>query len=314
MTAINKAIPRGLQVIFIMAIFAVLIWKFAFNTDYYYYSIGAAVVLTIALALAIYHAPVSTSDDGGSRKQKVKSFSEAETEASEEELETGEMALEAVPADGGAARPAANDRGYHGFKSVTEKPDAHDVAIYYFRMAAIAKARDEEANTWRPKPKTIEDAVRDLVANKPADEPVETDAATEYPPATEDVESTAAEATDESLTEPAEATETEADASAEPKMPLVVDETVLTELDKSELENAVWYRCENPYCKYTHFLDVHHIVDEKDGGTNKLENLVVLCPYCHELAHKNEIPVEEMKTWVANREERFKFKLQWRYY
>ncbi len=74
--------------------------------------------------------------------------------------------------------------------------------------------------------------------------------------------------------------------TTEPPIALVEDESTLTEDEKNELVNAVWYRCENPYCKYTNFLSVHHIVDEKDGGTNKLDNLIVLCPYCHDLAHR----------------------------
>lgn len=98
-----------------------------------------------------------------------------------------------------------------------------------------------------------------------------------------------------------------------PSLPLFEDESILTEEDKIELLNAVWYRCENPFCKVTNFLSVHHIVEEKEGGTNKLDNLIVLCPYCHDLAHKNEIPVKEMHNWISNRVGRFKTKLEWRY-
>lgn len=102
--------------------------------------------------------------------------------------------------------------------------------------------------------------------------------------------------------------------SGEPPIPLIDDETTLTEEEKNLLMNAVWYRCENPFCKYTSFLGVHHIVDEKNGGTNKLDNLIILCPYCHDLAHRSEIPENEMQDWISNRGERLKFKLEWKYF
>ncbi len=102
-------------------------------------------------------------------------------------------------------------------------------------------------------------------------------------------------------------------SSAEDAMPLTGDESSLTAEEKNRLVNAVWYRCENPYCKYTHFLDIHYIVDEKSGGTNTLDNLIVLCPYCHNLAHKQEIPEYKMREWIANREERFRFHIDWPY-
>jgi hypothetical protein len=99
----------------------------------------------------------------------------------------------------------------------------------------------------------------------------------------------------------------------ESPLPLIEDQSSLTEDENNELVNAVWCRCENPYCKYTRFLSVHHLVEEKDGGTNRLDNLVVLCPYCHDLAHRNEIPEIEMREWISNREERFKFKPDWQH-
>ncbi len=101
-------------------------------------------------------------------------------------------------------------------------------------------------------------------------------------------------------------------APAQPPIPLIEDETELADEEKNELVNAVWYRCENPYCKYTSFLSIHHIIEEKDGGTNRLDNLIVLCPYCHDLAHRGEIPVDRMREWIGT-EERFKVKLTWHY-
>jgi 5-methylcytosine-specific restriction endonuclease McrA len=92
-----------------------------------------------------------------------------------------------------------------------------------------------------------------------------------------------------------------------------IEKSSLTEQDRQRLLNAVWYRCENPYCKYTQFLDVRHIIAESENGTNKLNNLIVLCSACHTLADNKEIPVEVMQSWIANTEDRFKHKLEWNY-
>ncbi len=67
MSAINK-IPRGLRVLIVMAILAVLVWKFALNTNYYYYSIGIAVLITIGVILAIYHTPGASQAQSGVKK------------------------------------------------------------------------------------------------------------------------------------------------------------------------------------------------------------------------------------------------------
>jgi 5-methylcytosine-specific restriction endonuclease McrA len=109
------------------------------------------------------------------------------------------------------------------------------------------------------------------------------------------------------------AEEIDSENIVESHIPLIDDETSLTIEEKNQLVNAVWYRCENPFCRFTQFITVHHIIEEKDGGTNKLDNLIVLCPYCHDLAHRKEIPEKEMRDWISNREERFKFTLEWHY-
>jgi 5-methylcytosine-specific restriction endonuclease McrA len=35
--------------------------------------------------------------------------------------------------------------------------------------------------------------------------------------------------------------------------------------------------------------DVHHIVPRAQGGTNANENLTILCPNCHRMAHENKL-------------------------
>jgi hypothetical protein len=162
-------------------------------------------------------------------------------------------------------------------------------------MAALSKSQEEERNTWKPKS-------RDVPAPTLLSTPDES---------VTKIDSTEAVEVDETAIA---IKESEAENTAgEPSMPIITDVSILSEEDKSQLENAVWYRCENPFCKYTHFLDVHHIVDEKDGGNNKLDNLIVLCLYCHDLAHRNEMPEKEMRDWISNRDERFKFKIEWHY-
>jgi len=94
---------------------------------------------------------------------------------------------------------------------------------------------------------------------------------------------------------------------------LIDDKSAFSKEEKSELLNAVWYRCENPYCNHTKFLEVHHIVAEVEGGTNALNNLIVLCSECHALADNNEIPLEVMQSWILQHENRFKESLDWPY-
>ncbi len=93
----------------------------------------------------------------------------------------------------------------------------------------------------------------------------------------------------------------------------IAEYSTLPENAKLNLMNAVWYRCENPNCNYTQFLDVHHIVAEIEGGSNKLNNLIVLCPRCHAAAHNNEITEEELESWLLERAERFRTDLDWPY-
>jgi hypothetical protein len=188
-TSTNK-FPSGLWVFITVVILAVLIWLLAFNTIYFYYCIGAAVLITALVIYLVYRKPSTTKKAA----RKVK---------------------------------AASD---HVGDEKTSAAEAEDVI-----------------------------------------------------------------------------------QAESPPIPLIDDESALTDEEKNILVNAVWYRCENPYCKYTSFLSVHHILEEKDGGDNKLDNLIVLCPFCHDLAHRGEIPEKEMREWNNDRAERWKFKPEWKY-
>lgn len=52
--------------------------------------------------------------------------------------------------------------------------------------------------------------------------------------------------------------------------------------------------CEN---QYDH-LQVHHIVPRREGGPNEPENLIVLCPNCHENADRGAIPRSKLEAKV----------------
>ena len=44
-------------------------------------------------------------------------------------------------------------------------------------------------------------------------------------------------------------------------------------------------------------IDLHHIVEVSDNGSNEANNLLALCPTCHALHHRGTIPVESIKVW-----------------
>lgn len=52
--------------------------------------------------------------------------------------------------------------------------------------------------------------------------------------------------------------------------------------DLLELHNNKCYVCN---LSFIPMLQIHHIKPLKDGGTNDLKNLTVLCPNCHKLIH-----------------------------
>ena len=47
-----------------------------------------------------------------------------------------------------------------------------------------------------------------------------------------------------------------------------------------------------PDCRSYHNLDVHHIVHRENGGTNELENLIVLCEGHHLALHEGALLIE----------------------
>lgn len=44
-------------------------------------------------------------------------------------------------------------------------------------------------------------------------------------------------------------------------------------------------------------LEIHHLEQVADGGTNEPTNLLALCPNCHTLHHNGIIPVGSLRAW-----------------
>ncbi len=48
------------------------------------------------------------------------------------------------------------------------------------------------------------------------------------------------------------------------------------------------HRCAAPGCRSTRFLEVHHVLPRRLGGSNRAENLTTLCSRCHGFVHEHE--------------------------
>jgi len=57
------------------------------------------------------------------------------------------------------------------------------------------------------------------------------------------------------------------------------------------------YRCAVPTCRNILALDLHHIVEVKEGGPNELSNLLALCPTCHALHTRGKISRDSIHAW-----------------
>jgi hypothetical protein len=44
-------------------------------------------------------------------------------------------------------------------------------------------------------------------------------------------------------------------------------------------------------------LEIHHLEQVADGGSDEPINLLPLCPNCHTLHHKGTIPIASLRTW-----------------
>jgi cytochrome c553 len=66
---------------------------------------------------------------------------------------------------------------------------------------------------------------------------------------------------------------------------------------KQQVLHEAGYRCGNPICRTIITLEIHHLDHVSEGGENNAENLIALCPNCHSLHHKGEIPKESLQAW-----------------
>ncbi len=57
------------------------------------------------------------------------------------------------------------------------------------------------------------------------------------------------------------------------------------------------YMCANPRCRMCLALDLHHIVQVSESGTNAPSNLLCICPNCHALHHRGVIPRSALRVW-----------------
>lgn len=79
----------------------------------------------------------------------------------------------------------------------------------------------------------------------------------------------------------------------------------LNETERAKLINAVGSMCEKPRCRNEYDLEVHHIKRRAEGGLNKWNNLIVLCPTHHKAADKGRFSKALLKQWIS-RPRRFK--------
>ena len=57
------------------------------------------------------------------------------------------------------------------------------------------------------------------------------------------------------------------------------------------------YRCAVPTCRTVVFLEIHHLERVADGGGNGADNLLALCPTCHDLHHRGIISREALQVY-----------------
>jgi HNH endonuclease len=59
------------------------------------------------------------------------------------------------------------------------------------------------------------------------------------------------------------------------------------------------YRCAVPRCRNILALDMHHIIELHEGGSDDQSNLVALCSYCHDMYHRGNISLKAIRTYKA---------------
>jgi hypothetical protein len=73
-------------------------------------------------------------------------------------------------------------------------------------------------------------------------------------------------------------------------------QTITTSARREALIEA-GYRCAVPTCRTILAVDLHHLVLVSQGGGNDVSNLLALCPNCHALHHRGNIPPDAIRVW-----------------
>ena len=68
---------------------------------------------------------------------------------------------------------------------------------------------------------------------------------------------------------------------------------------RQQLLTECGYRCAVPRCRNILALDMHHIYEVHEGGSDDLSNLIALCAYCHDLYHRGTITAESIYIYKA---------------
>lgn len=64
---------------------------------------------------------------------------------------------------------------------------------------------------------------------------------------------------------------------------------------RSKIVKRMKLGCSN--CKWNAgTLDIHHIIERKNGGPNSLDNLSPVCPNCHRLVHEGKLKRTDIKS------------------
>jgi hypothetical protein len=66
---------------------------------------------------------------------------------------------------------------------------------------------------------------------------------------------------------------------------------------KKTLLHESGYKCSNPNCRTILTIEMHHLDQVSNGGTNSADNLIALCPNCHTQHHGGQIPIESLRAW-----------------
>ncbi|WP_324736392.1 HNH endonuclease signature motif containing protein [Thermococcus sp. SY098] len=82
----------------------------------------------------------------------------------------------------------------------------------------------------------------------------------------------------------------------------------LTDSQKRAIMEAVGFKCEVCGKKLPpSALHIHHITPVSEGGTNRVDNIIVVCANCHNLIHRaNKYPREKLRKIARNRSKKVK--------